>query len=81
MFEESTTKYFNNLFGPGTNSGGCETSVGFNSIAGHWTPLTGLGSPRFAQIRQYVARLQCRQKRINNLGRMSKNNIMSCQTK
>jgi len=31
--------------------------MGYNAKAGHWTPLTGCGSPNFQTIREYVAAL------------------------
>jgi len=54
MFAADSTKYFNNDFAWGNNPGGCPTDMGFNAKAGYWTPLTGCGSPNFAQIRAYV---------------------------
>jgi tripeptidyl-peptidase-1 len=57
MFYQSPTQYFNNGFSVGNNNGGCPASMGFNSQAGQWTPLTGVGSPKFDQIRKYVAGL------------------------
>lgn len=57
MFDSDPTKYFNNNFPNGNNGADCGPSLGFNSIAGHWTPLTGVGSPKFDQIRKYVAGL------------------------
>jgi len=57
MFYADSTMYFNNGFAWGNNPGGCPTNMGFNAKAGHWTPLTGCGSPKFAAIRTYVAAL------------------------
>jgi len=57
MFYQNGTEFFNNGFSSGTNPGGCPPDMGYNSIAGYWTPLTGVGSPKFAAIRKYVATL------------------------
>jgi tripeptidyl-peptidase I len=57
MFYQSSSQYFNNGFSQGNNNGGCPQSMGFNAQAGQWTPITGLGSPKFDQIRKYVAGL------------------------
>jgi len=57
MFYADSNMYFNNQFAWGNNPGGCPTNMGFNAKAGHWTPLTGCGSPKFAAIRKYIANL------------------------
>jgi len=57
MFDSNPTQYFNNNFPNGNNGADCGPQMGFTSIASHWTPLTGLGSPHFDQIRKYVAQL------------------------
>eukprot|EP01118_Nematostelium_gracile_P016437 TRINITY_DN680_c0_g1_i3.p1 TRINITY_DN680_c0_g1~~TRINITY_DN680_c0_g1_i3.p1 ORF type:complete len:644 (-),score=177.21 TRINITY_DN680_c0_g1_i3:41-1699(-) len=57
MFNKGPKQYFNNGFSSGNNNGGCPASMGFNSQAFQWTPLTGVGSPKFDQIRKYFAAL------------------------
>eukprot|EP01118_Nematostelium_gracile_P016435 TRINITY_DN680_c0_g1_i1.p1 TRINITY_DN680_c0_g1~~TRINITY_DN680_c0_g1_i1.p1 ORF type:complete len:644 (-),score=174.95 TRINITY_DN680_c0_g1_i1:28-1686(-) len=57
MFNKGPKQYFNNGFTAGNNNGGCPASMAFNSQAFQWTPLTGVGSPKFDQIRKYVATL------------------------
>jgi len=57
MFALDSTKYFYNEFQYGNNGGECGNTFGFNSKPGYWTPLTGVGSPKFDMIRQYVATL------------------------
>jgi tripeptidyl-peptidase-1 len=39
----------------GSNGGGC-TNLAFEAASG-WDPLTGLGTPNFAVIRNYVSSL------------------------
>jgi tripeptidyl-peptidase-1 len=51
MFAKSSSTYFYNTFtSTVTNSGEC-TGLGFTSMPGQWTPITGCGSPNFANIR------------------------------
>jgi len=57
MYDLDRNKYFNNNFEYGNNAGECPTNMGFNTKPGFWTPLTGVGSPNFGAIRQYVASL------------------------
>jgi len=54
MFSKNPTKYFNNQFDDSNNSGECPANMGFNAKPGYWTPLTGVGSPNFGNIRQFV---------------------------
>jgi hypothetical protein len=57
MYEASATQYFNNNFATDNNGADCGEAMGYTSKAGYWSPLTGLGSPHFDQIRKYVAQL------------------------
>jgi len=56
MYALNAGLYFNDKLGEGNNGGECGYALGFNSITG-WDPLTGVGSPQFANIRKYVATL------------------------
>jgi len=58
MFDTDKTKYFNNNFLADNNSGECPSALGYNSMPGYWSPMTGCGSPKFSAIRQYVATLK-----------------------
>jgi len=57
MFDADSSKYFTNTFTQQTNGGECGTSFGFYSQPGFWSPLVGVGSPKFDQIRIYVGNL------------------------
>jgi len=58
MYAKAATTYFNTNFTVGNNNGGCPENHGFNANPnGGWNPLVGVGSPKFAAIRQYVSTL------------------------
>jgi len=59
MYASGANTYFNSNFTDGgNNSGECPSTHGFNvNPSGGWNPLVGVGSPKFAAIRQYVASL------------------------
>lgn len=57
MYDLDRNTYFNNNFPKGNNGGTCGTQMGFNAQPGMWTPLTGVGSPKFSAIQAYVATL------------------------
>jgi len=57
LYDSDSTKYFNNNFSGVDNSGGCPLDHGFTATPGSWTPLTGVGSPKFNEIRNFVMTL------------------------
>jgi len=58
MFDMNSTKYFNNNFLQQNNGNECGTNLGYYNVAGQWSPLAGVGSPKFSAIREYVASLK-----------------------
>jgi tripeptidyl-peptidase-1 len=58
MFYKNSTQYYTNNFAQQTNGGECGTQFGFYSQPGYWSPIVGVGSPKFPAIRQYIATLK-----------------------
>jgi len=56
MYGLNKNLFFNNKMDIGNNGAECGPQMGFNAVHG-WDPLTGCGSPKFANIRKYVATL------------------------
>ena len=57
LYDTDSSKYFNNQFETANNNGDCGDDFGFNSVPGLWSPMVGCGSPKFDQIRAFVATL------------------------
>jgi tripeptidyl-peptidase-1 len=57
MFYASHSQYFKNDFRPSSNGGECGDAFGFHQKSGYWSPITGVGSPKFAAIRKYIQNL------------------------
>jgi len=55
MYSLNRNTYYNSNITGGPNDGGCP-GLGFIAVPG-WNPVTGVGSPNFGAMRQYIATL------------------------